>query len=66
MSTFDGNHKKIIAAFIALKNKALLLEKHTLRGIYQINQNSLPFIELRNYYANLKDVCDLPIVIHDE
>ncbi|MDY1338842.1 hypothetical protein SOJ48_18205 [Pseudomonas aeruginosa] len=62
MSTFDGNHKKIIAAFIALKNKALLLEKHTLRGIYQINQNSLPFIELRNYYANLRDVCDLPIV----
>ncbi|KHL70974.1 hypothetical protein SF06_03840 [Pseudomonas flexibilis] len=62
MSTFDENHKKIIAAFMALKNKAILLEKHTLRGIYQINKNRLPFIELRNYYANLRDVCDLPIV----
>lgn len=62
MSTFDCNYKKIIAAFMALKNKAILLERHTLRGNYQINKNQLPFIEVRNYYANLRDVCDLPIV----
>ncbi|MHA6195038.1 hypothetical protein ACX3YG_11775 [Pseudomonas wadenswilerensis] len=62
MSTFDDNHKKIIAAFMVLKNKATILEKHTLRGNYQINKNRLPFIEIRNYYAALRDVCDLPIV----
>ena len=62
MSTFDGNHKKIIAAFMALKNKANLLEKHTLRGNYQISKNRLPFIEVHNYYALLRAVCDLPIV----
>ena len=62
MSTFDGNHKKIIAAFMALKNKAIILEKHTLRGNYQINKNRLPFINVHNYFAHLRDVCDLPIV----
>ncbi|MBI0473232.1 MULTISPECIES: hypothetical protein [Pectobacterium] len=62
MSTFDSNHKNIIAAFMALKNKATLLEKHTLRGNYQINKNRLPFIEVRNYYASLRNVCDLPII----
>lgn len=62
MSTFDGNHKKIIAAFMALKNKAIILEKHTLRGNYQINKNRLPFIKVHNYYALLRAVCDLPIV----
>ncbi len=62
MSTFDGNHKKIIAAFMALKNKATILEKHTLRGNYQINKNRLPFIKVHNYFAHLRAVCDLPIV----
>lgn len=62
MSTFDGNHKKIIAAFMALKNKATILEKYTLRGNYQINKNRLPFIKVHNYFAHLRDVCDLPIV----
>ncbi|UBM25248.1 hypothetical protein K8374_23315 [Pseudomonas sp. p1(2021b)] len=62
MGFFDENHKKIISAFMALKNKAVLLEKCTLRGDYTINKNDLPFIRVRNYYTNLKDVCDLPIV----
>ncbi|QXH37545.1 hypothetical protein [Pseudomonas muyukensis] len=62
MSTFDGNHKKIIAAFMALKNKAAYLEKHTLRGNYQINKNRLPFIKVHNYFAHLRAVCDLPVV----
>ncbi|MDR9863297.1 MULTISPECIES: hypothetical protein [Pseudomonas] len=62
MSTFDSNHKLIIAAFLALKNKAIILEKHTLRGNYQINKNRLPFFMVHNYYSHLRDVCDLPIV----
>lgn len=62
MSAFDGNHKMIIAAFMALKNKAIILEKHTLRGNYQINKNRLPFIKVHNYYVLLRAICDLPIV----
>jgi len=47
---------------MALKNKAILLEKCTLRGNYSLNKNNLPFIRVYNYYTNLKAVCDLPIV----
>lgn len=62
MGLFDENHKKIICAFMALKNKAIFLERGTLLGNYNLNRNNLPFIRVYNYYTSLKAVCDLPIV----
>ncbi|MGY5943186.1 hypothetical protein [Stenotrophomonas forensis] len=61
MSSFDANHKAIISAFISLKAKATLLEKHLLSDSYHINRNDLPFIEVQSYFSLLRSVCDLPI-----
>lgn len=62
MGKFDENHKKIISAFIALKNKCTILEKYALNRLYTINRNEFSFVYANSFYSHMRDICDLSIV----
>lgn len=61
MSTFDESHKKILAAFISLKNKCTVLEKKTFNNLYTLNRNNYTFVYANSFYSHMRDVCDLSI-----
>lgn len=62
MGSFDGNHKKILSAFITLKNKCTYLERYAFRDLYIINKNRFEFVYANTFYSHMRDVCDLSIV----
>lgn len=68
MQKFDSNHKKILSAFISLKNKCIYWEKQTLAFQYRVNKNNLPFVYIGNFYSHIRDICDLSIlfVVNEE
>ncbi|HGT3363397.1 TPA: hypothetical protein ACM2ZG_002219 [Pseudomonas aeruginosa] len=61
MSIFDENHKKILAAFITLKNKCTILEKSTFYQLYVLNRNGFSFLYANSFYSHMRDICDLSI-----
>ncbi|MEE4573111.1 hypothetical protein V2L07_09990 [Pseudomonas alliivorans] len=62
MGNFDENHKKILSAFMTLKNKCTILEKATFNRLYTLNRNNFSFVYANSFYSHMRDICDLSIV----
>lgn len=62
MGVFDENHKKILSAFMTLKNKCTILEKATFYQLYVLNCNDFSFVYANSFYSEMRDICDLSIL----
>lgn len=62
MGVFDENHKKILSAFMTLKNKCTILEKATFYQLYVLNCNDFSFVYANSFYSQMRDICDLSIL----
>lgn len=62
MGIFDENHKKMLSAFMTLKNKCTALEKLKFHRLYVLNCNNFSFVYANSFYSHMRDICDLSIL----